>query len=53
MLAEQGVKLESTTYRLGRLLKFDPQTEKFIGDAEADKLLTREYREPFVVPEEV
>ena len=30
-----------------------PQTEKFVGDAEADKLLTREYRQPFVVPEKV
>jgi len=33
--------------------KFDPQKEKFIGAPEADKLLTREYRKPFVVPKEV
>lgn len=31
--------------RLGRMLHFDPQGERFVGDAEADKLLTREYRE--------
>ena len=28
----------------------DPKTEKFIGNAEADKLLTRDYRKPYVVP---
>ena len=27
----------------------DTKTEKFINDAEADKLLTREYRAPYVV----
>ena len=31
----------------------DPATERFIGNAEADKLLTREYRAPFIVPENV
>lgn len=31
--------------RLGRDIHFDPQKEKFIDDAEADKLLGREYRE--------
>ena len=51
MLAGLGVKAESTTYRVGRPPNFNPQTEKFIADPEADKLLTREYREPFVVPE--
>jgi hypothetical protein len=34
-------------------LEFDPATEKFVGDAEADKLRTRAYRAPFVVPEKV
>jgi len=29
------------------------EKEKFIDDPEADRLLTREYREPFVVPETV
>jgi hypothetical protein len=36
---------------MGRKLEFDPKTEKFVNDKEADKLLTRDYREPFVVPE--
>ncbi len=35
------------------MLKFDPEAEKFIGNAEADKLLTRDYREPFVVTKTV
>ena len=36
--------------RLGRSLDFDPAKEQIIGDDEANKMLTREYREPFVVP---
>jgi predicted dehydrogenase len=48
-----GVKLDSATYHLGRLLRFDPKKERFIGEPEADKLLTRPYRKPFVVPEQV
>ena len=35
------------------MLKFDPETEKFVGNAKADKLLTRDYRDPFVVTEDV
>ena len=45
-----GVDLGKSTFVLGRSLRLDPEKEKFIGDAEADKLLTREYREPFAVP---
>jgi hypothetical protein len=47
------LKLDDIAYRLGRTLRFDPQAEKFIGDDEADKLLTRPYRDRFVVPEQV
>jgi len=35
------------------MLKFDPKAEKFVGNAKADELLTRPYRKPFVVPENV
>jgi predicted dehydrogenase len=42
--------LANVAYRMGHTLKFDPKAETFIGDADANKLLTREYREPFVVP---
>jgi predicted dehydrogenase len=45
--------LGNIAYRLGRKLKFDPKSEKFVGDTEADALLTRHYRAPFVVPETV
>ena len=48
-----GVNLDKTSYRMGRTLNIDPKTERFIGDPEADKLLTREYRAPYVVPEKV
>ena len=48
-----GMMLDQSVYTLGRHLKFNPKTEKFVGDGEADQLLTRAYREPFVVPEEV
>jgi predicted dehydrogenase len=45
--------LGNIAYRLERVLKFDPAKEKFIGDREADAMLTRKYRAPFVVPEKV
>jgi len=38
---------------LGADLKMDPQTERFTGNSKANKMLTREYRKPFVVPEKV
>jgi predicted dehydrogenase len=41
------------SYRLGRELRFDATRNRFAGDAAADKLLTREYRKPYVVPEKV
>jgi len=31
----------------------DAQKEQFLGNADANKLLTRDYRKPFVVPEKV
>ena len=44
-----NVNLDQTTYMLGRTLNFNPKTERFVGDDDANTLLTREYREPFVV----
>ncbi len=41
------------SYRTGRKLIFNPETEKFVQDLEADKLLTREYRKPYIMPENV
>jgi predicted dehydrogenase len=40
-------------YRLERQLTFDPKTERFIGDKQANFLLKRKYRAPYVVPEKV
>jgi predicted dehydrogenase len=37
--------LGNISTRLGRALEFDPATEKFIGDAEANALVGREYRD--------
>jgi hypothetical protein len=48
-----GVNPEEATYRLGPKLEFDAQTEQFVDNAEANRLLTRDYRKPFVVPEKV
>ncbi len=45
--------LGNIALRLGRQLKFDPQAERFADDTEADAMLTRRYRAPFVVPQVV
>jgi predicted dehydrogenase len=45
--------LANISFRVGRTLRFNTTTEQFIGDSEADKLLRRNYRTPFVVPESV
>jgi len=52
-LAANDVDLQKTRATLGPALKMDPQTERFIGNGKADELLTRHYRKPFVVPEQV
>jgi predicted dehydrogenase len=41
--------LANISYRVGRRLQFDRTQLKFVGDPEADRLLTREYRKPYVV----
>jgi predicted dehydrogenase len=52
-LKEHQVKLEAEKYQLGRKLVVDAHTEKIVNDAAANRLLTREYRKPFAVPEKV
>lgn len=50
-LAKAGVKLEEIQFMVGRRLTLDPKSETFPGQSDANALLTREYRAPFVVPE--
>jgi len=45
--------LGNIAYRLDRVLTFNPDSETFVDDAEADKMLTRDYREDYVVPNKV
>lgn len=50
-LEANQVDLKATPLTLGPVLAFDPKTEKAVGNEAAAKLMTREYRKPFVVPE--
>jgi len=50
-LKVNGAALDGLNCRLGRKLTFDAATESFEGDTEANSLLTRPYRAPFIVPE--
>ena len=45
------VHLGEIAYRTGRVLNFDPEREKFVDDPEADELLTKQYREPWGLPD--
>jgi predicted dehydrogenase len=42
--------LGNISYRVGRELKWDGKKEKFVNDAEADRLLARPARPPYAVP---
>jgi predicted dehydrogenase len=52
-LSSTLVHLANASYRLGRTIHLDPQTEMVVGDAEAAAMLKGTYRAPFVVPESV
>jgi hypothetical protein len=45
--------LANVSYRVGRTIHWDPETLTCAGDPEATRLLTRVYRAPFVVPDQV
>lgn len=47
------VHLANISYRLGRSLEFDPDKIRFRNDDEANSMIKRKYRKPFVVPDEV
>ena len=52
-LAANKVDLHQTPLTLGPALIMNAKTERFTNNEEANQLLTREYRKPFVVPEKV
>lgn len=45
--------LGNIAYRVGESLEFNGEFEKFIDNQEANMLLTRKYRYPYIVPDEV
>jgi len=47
---DNGVDLDKYPMSMGPLLAFDPRKEVFTNSAEANKILHREYRAPFVCP---
>ena len=46
------IVLSLLSLKLGRSIRFDPATEKIIGDAEAAKLSVPQYRAPWKFPEQ-
>jgi predicted dehydrogenase len=47
---DNGVDLDKTPMSMGPLLQFDPQKEVFTNSTEANRILHRQYRAPFVCP---
>jgi predicted dehydrogenase len=45
--------MANISYRVGRSLTFDPAQEKFGADADANELLSRQYRPPYTIPAKV
>jgi len=41
--------MAAISYKLGRKLVWDGEREEFVGDPEANRLRTKEYRKPWVV----
>lgn len=53
-LSTAMMHLGNIAYKTGRKLRFDGNTERFVDDDEANSYLTRkEYRKPYILPEEV
>jgi len=45
--------LAMISYRLGKELSFDPKSETFLNDKEANAMVSRNYRSPYIVPKVV
>ena len=52
-LASALAHLGNISYRLGRQLTFDPVAERFTGDEDANNMLTRQYRSPYLLPDKI
>ena len=55
LMKAHSLTMENSNLKIGPMLTIDPKTEQFIGNdsEQANKLLKREYRAPFIVPETV
>jgi len=49
-LKANGIDLNRTPMSVGPLLKFNTETNRFVGNEAANAMLTREYRVPYIVP---
>lgn len=52
-LEANGVDITSDKAQLGVPLRFNPRTERFVDNAQANEMLSRDYRSAFVVPAKV
>jgi hypothetical protein len=54
-LSANGVELDRTPVTLGAMLTLDTESERFTGEfsEQANRLRSRPFRPPFVVPEDV
>jgi len=52
-MTANDVQPEQTQVTVGKALTVDAKAERFVNDPDADALLKREYRKPFVVPDTV
>jgi len=43
--------LANISCRTGRKIVFDPKMERIVGDDEANRLLSRKYRKPYILPD--
>jgi hypothetical protein len=50
-LGANEVDLSKTPVTLGAILKINSTRERFTNSEDANQLLTRHYRKPFVIPE--
>ncbi|HXX92226.1 MAG TPA: Gfo/Idh/MocA family oxidoreductase [Planctomycetota bacterium] len=52
-LKAEGVDLDRAQLQVGKTLSIDTAAETIVGDSKAAGMLTREYRKPYVVPDQV